>query len=392
LKRLAFRIAVVALALGSVASGGEVPVPRVSTSVESTLPSLKGKYAVGVRSFAWIDEARSETATADEDDHREVTVQIWYPATAGERDPVASYFPELEDMLAAAADLPEKDRNFIQAHAALRSVATNSVPGAPLVASAARWPVILFSPGGNVSRHAQTALAERIAGEGFVFVSMAHPYSTLDVAPGSGFSMSIDWGINQEDEAAAAAADDRLADILAGDAAFVLDRLRWMARDGHAFAAKLDLDHVGIAGHSRGGTTVGRACGSNSSFVACAVLDNIGPDRESRTGVSPPFMTLRSPWSEERVAVLHDYLRRTGSVAHDVELADSNHFTCTDLPLFLSDLRVEGVEPGDGIASCATIVTAFFDAYLKRRISPEDAWVPPVEPGKATVRRFRKPK
>jgi predicted dienelactone hydrolase len=121
----------------------------------------------------------------------------------------------------------------------------------------------LFSPGGNVSRHSQTALAERIASQGFVFVSMSHPYSTMDVAPVSGFSLSIDWGLDQEDEQAAMAADNRLAQVLAGDAAFVLHQLRKLIENDDPFDGALELSHVGIAGHSRGGTTVGRACASN---------------------------------------------------------------------------------------------------------------------------------
>ena len=161
--------------------------------------------------------------------------------------------------------------------------------------------------------------------------------------------MSIDWGLDQEDEQAAAAADDRLAHVLASDAAFVVNQLRKLVENGGPFASALALKHIGSAGHSRGGTTVGRTCASNPDFIACAVIDNIGPDRERETGVPPPFLTLRSPWAVERIAVLHDYLSRTGSVAYDIELANSNHFTCTDLPLFMPDLRIEGVDPVGGI-------------------------------------------
>jgi predicted dienelactone hydrolase len=377
------------MVIGSAAWGEEIRVPYASTDPDYTLPTLKGPHSVGVRSFAWVDEARLETASPKESDYREVTVQIWYPATVQSADRSALYTPELKQMFSASASLPEREREFVKAHEVLRNTATNSVPGAKILNSVQPWPVILFSPGGNVSRHSQTVLAERMASQGFVFVSMSHPFSTMDVAPASGFSMSIDWGLDQEDQRAATEADNRLAQILAGDAAFVLHQLHKLVENDDLFDGALELRHVGIAGHSRGGTTVGRACASNPNIVACAVIDNIGPDRERETGVKPPFLTLRAPWADERIAILHDYLGRTGSVAYDVVLAGSNHFTCTDLPLFMLDLRVAGIEPVDGIDACANILTGFFDAYLRRRISTDDnTWEQNIRSDKVSITKF----
>ena len=374
---------------GSAAWGQEIRVPYAPSNPEHTLPAFTGPHSVGVRFFAWIDEARVETASPNETDYREVAVQVWYPATVESTDRNALYIPELKEMLSASASLPTDEQKFVKAHEVLGNTATNSVPGAKILESVRPWPVILFSPGGNVSRHSQTALAERLASQGFVFVSMSHPYSTMDVAPVSGFSMSIDWGLDQEDDQAALAADNHLAEVLAGDAAFVLRQLRNLGEDHDPFKGTLDLSKVGIAGHSRGGTTVGRACASNPDIVACAVIDNIGPDREQKTGVKPPFLTLRSSWDEERIAILHDYLNRTGSVAYDVELAGSNHFSCTDLPLFMHDLRVDGIEPADGIDACAKILASFFDAYLIRRIAPDDnTWERTIRSDNVTITRF----
>ena len=161
--------------------------------------------------------------------------------------------------------------------------------------------------------------------------------------------MSLDWGLDGEDEQVAAMADNRLADILAADAAYVLQQLRGLAGHDAAFAGTMDLEGAGIAGHSRGGKTVGRACSSYPAFKACAVIDN---------------------------------------VAYDVELAATNHFTCTDLPLFIPDLRVAGIDPVDGIDTCAAILADFFDAYLRHRISADETWMPTGQPDGASIKRF----
>ena len=229
------------LVTGSAAWGEEIRVPYAPTNPDFTLPAFNGPHSVGVRSFAWMDEARVETASPNEADYREVVVQVWYPAAVEGTDRSALYTPELKEMLSASANLPAGEQRFVKAHELLGNTATNSVPGAKILESVRPWPVILFSPGGNVSRHWQTALAERIASQGFVFVSMSHPYSTMDVAPESGFSMSIDWGLDQEDDQAATAADNRLAQVLAGDAAFVLHQLRKLVENDGPFDGALEL-------------------------------------------------------------------------------------------------------------------------------------------------------
>jgi len=389
MRRLANWTLFLLLAVGNAPWGDEVQVPNAPDHPGFVLPAFDGPNSVGVRSFSWLDEERSETGLPDGIGHREISVQIWYPATTGNKGRTALYSPGIEEMLAASAELPAVDRNFVMAHKPLLNTATTSMPGVDIAPPESAWSVILFSPGGNVSRHWQTALAERIASRGFVFVSISHPFSTIDVAPISGFSMSIDWRLDQEDEEAAALADNSLADILAEDAVFVLKQLRGLVEHDPAFAGAMNLDDAGIAGHSRGGKTVGRACSSYPVFKACAVIDNIGPTRERDTGIEMPFLTLRSPWPEERVAELHDYLGRTGTVAYDVELADTNHFTCTDLPLFIPDLRVAGTDSVDGIDICAAILSDFFDAYLRRRISADKRWMPSDQPNIAAFKRFQ---
>ena len=367
----------------------EIQVPIAATDAKFVLPAYSGAHAVGVRSFSWIDRTRSRTGLSKDGGNREISVTVWYPAIKDYGQKPALYAPELETILAAIDTVPEDKQQFIEAHEALLNVSSNSIPGADIAPANGGWPVILFSPGGNVSRHFQTVLAEGVASRGFVLIAISHPYSSLDVAPESGFSMSLDWDLDNEDPQRADNNDNRLADILAEDAAFVLEQIRVMARSDHVLAGAMDLDRVGIAGHSRGGKTVGRSCSTNKEFRACAVIDNIGPARERETGINQPFLTLRSDWNENRVAELRDYLGRTGSVSHDVLLLQSNHFTCTDMPLFISELRVEGTDPVDGITACVRIIAGFFEEFLSATASESDNWIPEDLSKRISVRQFR---
>jgi predicted dienelactone hydrolase len=377
-------------ASAEVLRAAEIQVPIAPANARSVLPAIDGAYPVGVRSFSWIDSARSRTGLPEHSGSREISVTVWYPATTISNQKPALYAPGIEEILAAADSVPEDRRGFIKAHEPMLNVASNSIPAAGPAPAQRGWPVIFFSPGGNVSRHFQTALAEEIASRGFVFISMAHPHSSLDVAPDSGFSMSLDWNLDSEDRQVADENDNRLADILAEDAKFVMDQMRIIDRSSDALAVAMNLDRVGIAGHSRGGKTVGRTCATNKDFRACAVIDNIGPARERNTGIEQPFLTLRSDWREDRVNQLHDYLSRTGSISHDILLLRSNHFTCTDIPLFITELRVEGLEPGEGIHACASIITAFFGIFLAGGTSEDADWIPDELSEHVSVRQFRR--
>jgi len=369
-------------------SAAEIQVPVAAADARSVLPAFGGAHTVGVLSFNWIDRTRSRTGLPEDGGSREISVTAWYPAVTHRGQKRALYAPEIDTILASVDAVPEDRQQFIKAHEPLLNVSSNSVPGADPAPANGGWPVILFSPGGNVSRHFQTALAEGVASRGFVFIAISHPYSSLDVAPESGFSMSLDWDLDNEDPQRADNNDNRLADILAEDAAFVLRQIRIMAGSGHALALAIDLCRVGIAGHSRGGKTVGRSCSTNKEFRACAVIDNIGPARERASGIEQPFLTLRAEWNEDRTAALHDFLRRTGSVSHDVLLRDSNHFTCTDLPLFISELRVEGAEPDEGINACARIIAGFFEAFLSVSADDSSDWIPEDLSERVSVRQF----
>ncbi len=380
-----------ALLCGSLGAGvlaEECAVPESAEQPALALPAFESQYVVGVRSFAWIDDTRSQSGRPADAGQREITATIWYPSNESRGQKPAAYFPTLEKIIAAADDLPAEQQRYVLLHEPLLNVATNSVPCAAPARKSGAWPVLLFSPGGSVSSHAQTTLAERLAGNGYVVAAMSHPQSSFDFAPVTGFSMSREWDLDNEDRQIADRNDNELAGILAGDAKFVLDRLRDLKAGSDPLGQVLDLDRVGIAGHSRGGKTVGRACSSSDDFKACVVLDNIGPAKERTTGIEQPFLALRAPWGEERIAELHDYLGRTGSVAYDVELANSNHFSCSDLPLFISDIRAENMAPADGIKACAGLLQAFLDRYLVSGSARAGGWLPAYLTKQVAIRSF----
>ncbi|MDX1661929.1 MAG: hypothetical protein R3326_09075, partial [Gemmatimonadota bacterium] len=208
---------------------------RTHPDTTVVLPEPTGPHLVGTTTYHWVDPDRPETATADPGDLRQLIAQLWYPA-APAADPVyATYFPALESMRGAlktrSHEFPRKIADDLAVLAAVRAHATIDPP-IDEPALAPRYPVVLFSPGGNMSRHYHTALMQELASHGYVAVSLSHPYVGWDVFPAGGFVKSIDWGLDHADPDSAAAAESRLADVLAGDVRLALERLAGLDRPG----------------------------------------------------------------------------------------------------------------------------------------------------------------
>lgn len=117
------------------------------------------------------------------------------------------------------------------------------LPGSP-----GPHPVVLFSHGLGGSRDNNAYLGNHWAKHGYVGVFLQHPGSDEEV-----------WrsvGLGQRVDAMRAAASGRSMIERIGDVPFVLDQLeRWNREEDHPLGGRLDLEHVGMSGHSFGART-----------------------------------------------------------------------------------------------------------------------------------------
>lgn len=355
------------------------------------LPEPTGHHQVGTVTYHWVDDAREDRLSADPDDDRQVIVTIFYPGLRDRDSPGAPYIPELEMLREGfrsdRRDVPKKIARDLARHGCVLTSAFRGIR----VDGTGRYPVVLFSPGGNMSRHWHTAMAQELASHGYVVAVMSHEHSGLDVFPRGGFLMSSPhWQLpDSASEEEWGRLEDELADLLAGDASFTLDRLTALdeADPAGRFTGRLDLDRVAIIGHSRGGTTVGRACATDARFDACVVYDNIGPDREVATGLSRPQLVVRRPWPDARVATLRGYLEKNRVAAYDVVLAGAVHMSFSDLPFVEPDRHPADIDAAVAHRAIADVTLAFLHDHLLDRSPPALAKAVAAHP-ETTMRRY----
>jgi dienelactone hydrolase len=180
-------------------------------------PFARGTDPVGVRTIQIRDDSRD----------REITVELWYPATDAYR----------------GQDLDDATRDRFSVVPGVPDFVQDAVRGAE--PADGRFPLILHCHGANSFRRDKTQLCTHLASHGYVVASPDFPGDTAmemvqDEQSGAGkrsASMSI----------------DELAEHRPLDARFVIDQV--LAGADAAVAARVDSARIGSCGHSFGGWT-----------------------------------------------------------------------------------------------------------------------------------------
>jgi predicted dienelactone hydrolase len=331
-------VLVVGLALGGLA---------LLTAVVPTLPKPSGPHGVGSVIFRWTDTSRPETFTADPSDRRQVIAQAWYPsdATTGRAVP---YFEAQARLPSSVGGLP----SFM--FASFGSVATHATVAARVSAARRSWPVLFFSPGLSIPREAYTALCADLASRGYVVVALSVPYesSVSVLADGEVVGQTIHPDVMGPPPHRAL---ERLISTRVADIRFALGRLDQLARrePRSPLAGHIDLEHVGIVGHSIGGATAVQAMASDLRFKVGVNLDGKLFGTEPDADLNRPFLWIGSDVMQTR-EYTHGrdrFLSRQAGRAALVTIRKSEHLSFTDDPSYLTSLGRDLVGASLGMGS-----------------------------------------
>ncbi len=220
------------------------------------LPAPTGPHKTGRMSFHWVDEARAELETKAPDDKRELMVHVFYPADASATGERAVYVPDAEDMKGPWNGEALERINAMRAY---------SIESAALAAGDARYPVVLFAPGGGMKGLTYHVLCEDLASHGWVVAALDPSYNARAVRMPDGRVLGRlspsdrGWPEPTSQEEELKYYQERLAQWI-GDASFVIDQLTALDAGDGPFAKRLDVQRgVGMVGHSRGGQAAGAA-------------------------------------------------------------------------------------------------------------------------------------
>ncbi|WP_437590227.1 alpha/beta hydrolase family protein [Sorangium sp. So ce1000] len=346
------------------------------------LPRPTGPHPVGTQIRALTDSARGEEATEDPDDRRELMVQLWYPADPCGTGQLAPYLsPEEGDSRRTSGDLPLEDGFEARIH-------THARVGVPLADDGAPHPVLLFSHGFGLLRADYTSLLEDLASHGFVVAAISHTYDTeLTVFPdgravpfGSVVRTPAMDASPEEIEAFTQAMGEHVT-VWVDDARFVLDELTAAAQDDPdgLLTGQLDLERVGVLGHSYGGAMAAEACARDDRFDAGLDIDGslVGPKNGagSRSIAQPFFILLASTHPDD--ATIDETYGAVAGQAYRAQVEGTAHLTFSDLPVVVEHFLGKDAAP-DLLgtldpARAVEITNAYTRAFVKAHVSGEAA-------------------
>lgn len=307
-----------------------LPIPQ--------LPTPTGQYKVGTFSMMLTDNSRQELYSGDPKDPRQSMVQVWYPAEPGAGDKVAPWM-ERSDIISPAISNYLELPDFFLDH--LKYAYTDAYLDAPVSRAQATYPVLLFSHGWNGFRSQNTFQVINFASNGYVVVAIDHTYGAIatifpdgEVAYNNPAALPDDMADKEYYPIA-----NKLVNQWAGDLGFVLDTLENMNEKGTTRGLKgvLDLEKVGVFGHSTGGGATIEFCGRDTRCKAGIGLDAyMIPVSETllEMGMRQPFLFMFSEaWPSEKNWNKFNGFFSNSDHAIVLTILGTSHYDFCDLPI-----------------------------------------------------------
>lgn len=303
-------------------------------------PAPSGRYGVGITELHLIDPKRKEANNPNAS--RELMLHIWYPTSIKIEKPNSPY----------NADAIENFKEFILTQNAIPRWLLTRLQKTKIyeqhnagLANGNLFPVIILTHGSGPMIQQYTWLTQELASQGYIVIGINHPYmaaitrfpdgrcirSLLPAKKKLGKEITRAWKREQFETAA-------------HDISFVLDTIAQLnAQPSSMFYKKLDLDHIGMAGHSGGGALTMRMCLQDARIKAGIAFDSGLRGNLNALPLQTPFMEFIAKksriWADAEGKIEREKLNQLCATSHGnmkiIELENIGHGAFTDLPLLL---------------------------------------------------------
>ena len=328
-----------------------------------------GPYQVGTQVIHMVDEKRSAWYGEESNGPREIMVRVWYPAQPQEGDQKAPYVYNeklIGNIVSKDFGIPKyMIRN-------ISNIKGNSWSGVEPVDE--KFPVLIFSHGHGGLKIQNTTQMEEMASQGYVVFACDHTYDAgVSIFPGErvifnktdipeGYSEEEKWDLRRVQ-----------LDYRAADIQFMLDEMALGNFLSEALINSLDLEHIGLFGHSFGGGTSIVVASTDDRIDACFGLDAWFlpvPSNVLNSDLKKPFIHLgQVRWKEKDNYLKLDTLAANNSAwSLRLDVQGATHYDFTDFSQFSKLTKRYGsgeIAPPRIRKITNSVVREFFDQYLK---------------------------
>ncbi len=309
-----------------------LPVPKI--------PNPSGPLAIGTVIYEFTDTSRKELYSG-KDEARRFMIQAWYPAEIKAEDERAPWMSNAEIYAPAVAtyiDLP----SFFLDHLALVNIP--AFKNAQVAKTNGGYPVIIFSHGWNGFNAQNSGQALELASHGYVVIAVQHTYGAVTtVFPDGTIAPNNPKALPEDAEDPNYEVVARiLVDQWAGDISFALDQFIILNKDADSiFFQSLDMERVGVYGHSTGGGAAIQFCGTDSRCDALLGMDPfmrpVSAEVIANGVTQPAFFMFSQGWADlvdsKNNYLFDQFYPNISNYQGAVSINGTKHFDFSDLPL-----------------------------------------------------------
>jgi len=330
-------------------------------SVHDILPDPMGSYGIGNIDFVLTDYNRYEYFTSEPGDYRTLLIKSWYPV-------------DYNDTLGLSSLKYQEPAIYFKN---LSKIPTHSYSEIPISSLKSNYPVLIFSHGYGSYEGLYQVLMEALASSGYIVFSINHPYEAAFTYFSSVSFIKMNVQLPTQNSYERNLMDilkshtrtleekftalelledsefwsDQLKDSLdlwTEDSQFVLDYIELINSEENSgsnkiFYQRIDLENIGVIGHSFGGATAGEMCLIDSRIKAGINMDGIEIGQALHANLTVPFMFM---YSEEN-SLMNDVLfLQAENDAYSLITDDSDHMNYADSNIVLSYFQEIGHNVG----------------------------------------------
>lgn len=335
-----------------------------------------GPYKVGTMTYDLTDDSRVELYGARKGDARKIRIQLWYPTNNDVTGGIALW---IEDGTIVPRGYV-KDYNvpsFTFNHIAL--IDSNSHMDAPLNNDISKMPVIIISHGWTGFRNLHTDLGELFASMGYLAISIDHTYGSIGLVFDDGETATVDpEALPDRDKTDSYLTyAGNLVDTYSNDTGNVIDHLAYLNNQSEIFKSHIDLDLIGVIGHSTGGGGVVKQAIENPMIDAVIGLDPwvepIGKVMLSDGLLQPALFFRSTTWTgginEDYIKIL---LGNESAKISRYEIAGSKHSDFSMLYQMGPLPRILGISGEPKGYKSADIQQAFITNFMNHYLLGEE--------------------
>jgi predicted dienelactone hydrolase len=337
------------------------------------MPEPAGPYKIGTISYELNDRDRREIYGPEPGTARRLKFQLWYPADSlegGERTKWMTDGKMLTTGIPKMYGLP----GFVLFHTSL--IDSNSYKGIKVSDKEESFPLVIISHGWTGFMNLHSDLAEMLASYGFIAVSINHTYGAVVSVFDNGDVIYVDpealpdrKSVDNFDSYS-----NKLVNTYALDAALVLDFLSDLNDSPGILENRINMDKVGVMGHSTGGGGVVQLAISDTRVKSVLGMDAwVEPVEPEilKKGLEIPACLLRS--GQWETGLNNEFLKQlfssSASVPDIYQINGCNHQDFSMLYMYDPMAALTGSQGSMDSRENALIqqdfVLTFFDKTLK---------------------------